>query len=66
MEKLNKETIKRISNSPGIYYIKNIVNGKGYIGKSSKLRRRLYDPGTYEVLLPEIVVTPQGSYIPKG
>lgn len=28
MEKLNKETIKRISNSPGIYYIKNIVNGK--------------------------------------
>lgn len=43
MEKLNKETIKRISNSPGIYYIKNIVNGKGYIGKSSKLRRRLYD-----------------------
>ena len=35
MEKLNKETIKRISNSPGIYYIKNIVNGKGYIGKSS-------------------------------
>ena len=37
MEKLNKETIKKIPNSPGIYYIKNIVNEKGYIGKSSKL-----------------------------
>lgn len=28
MEKLNKETIKKIPNSPGIYYIKNIANGK--------------------------------------
>ncbi len=27
---------------------------------------RHYNPGTNEVLLPEIVVTPKGSYVPEG
>lgn len=35
-------------------------------GKTNVRYFRHYDPGTNEVLLPEIVVTPQGSYIPKG
>lgn len=35
-------------------------------GKTNVRYFRHYDPGTNEVLLPEIVVTPQGSYVPKG
>ena len=34
-------------------------------GKTNVRYYRHYDPGTNEVLLPEIVVTPQGNYIPK-
>lgn len=43
MKKLTKEIIQKIPNSPGVYYIKNIVNQKGYIGKSFKLRKRLLE-----------------------
>ena len=37
----NKESIKTIDNIPGIYLIKNKVNGKCYIGQSIRLRKRL-------------------------
>lgn len=35
-------------------------------GKTDVRYYRHYDPGTNAVLLPEIVVTPKGNYIPKG
>ena len=43
MVEFNKEEIKKINICPGIYYIKNKINGKGYVGKSLKLRQRLYE-----------------------
>lgn len=35
-------------------------------GKTDIRYYRHYNPGTNQVLLPEIVVTPKGSYVPKG
>lgn len=35
-------------------------------GKTNVRYFRHYDPGTNEVLLPEIVVIPTGSYVPSG
>lgn len=35
-------------------------------GKTDIKYYRHYSPGEYEVLLPEIVVTPKGNYVPKG
>lgn len=35
-------------------------------GKTDVKYYRHYDPGEQEVLLPEIVVTPKGNYVPKG
>lgn len=35
------ENISTIINSAGVYMIKNILNGKRYVGSSSNLRRRL-------------------------
>ena len=35
-------------------------------GKTDVRYYRHYDPGTNEVLLPEIVVTPKNNYVPKG
>lgn len=35
-------------------------------GKTNVRYFRHYDPGTNEVLLSEIVVTPKGNYVPEG
>ena len=39
---LTKEEIKKIPNLPGIYLIINTINDKKYVGKSLRLRDRLY------------------------
>lgn len=39
---MTREEIKEIKDLPGIYYIRNVVNGKYYIGQSIFVRRRLY------------------------
>lgn len=35
-------------------------------GKTDVKYYRHYDPGSNEVLLPEIVITPKGNYVSKG
>ena len=41
MKKYCKEEISSVENIPGIYLIRNVVNGKCYIGQSIYLKKRL-------------------------